>query len=55
MNIIPINVYNAITKAYCKSMNCGVPREICLSLGKCEECSNFEKELTKIDNDKGEY
>ena len=52
MNIIPTNVYNAITEAYCKSMNCGIPRETCLSLGKCEECDNFEKELTKIDNDK---
>ena len=47
---IPSDIYVAITKAYCKSMNCGISRDTCLSLGKCEQCDAFERELTKIKN-----
>ena len=50
MNNIPSDIYNAITSAYCKSMDCGIPRDTCISLGKCDKCDIFEKELTKIDN-----
>lgn len=50
MDNIPSDIYVAITEAYCKSMNCGIPRDTCLSLGKCEQCDAFERELTKIKN-----
>jgi hypothetical protein len=48
MDNIPSDIYVAITKAYCKSMNCGIPGDTCLSLGKCAQCDVFERELTKI-------
>lgn len=50
MNNIPSDIYKAITSAYCKSMGCGISRDTCISLGKCDNCDIFEKELTKIDN-----
>lgn len=50
MNNIPSDIYKLITQAYCDSMKCGIPRDTCLSLGKCEECENFERKLTEIDN-----
>lgn len=52
MRNIPIDIYRAITEAYCKSMNCDIPRDTCMSLGKCDKCDNFERELTKINNAK---